>query len=76
VMRQGLRLIAAGGAVGIAIAASLNRTLASLLFGVSPLDVSTYALALGAMTILGVIALMLPAWTAARVAPTVVLRDH
>jgi predicted permease len=76
VMRQGLQLVVVGGAVGLTIAASLNQMLASLLFGVSPLDVMTFALAFGAMTLLGVMALLLPAWTAARVAPTVVLRDH
>jgi ABC-type antimicrobial peptide transport system permease subunit len=75
VMARGLLLTAAGAIGGVAIAASLTRWAASLLFGVSPLDPVTFALAIAKVTGIGVMACVLPAWNAARVAPVSVLRE-
>ena len=75
VIKRGLWLTAMGGVAGIAIATLLTRWLASLLFGVSPFDALTFAFAVAAVTCLGAIACALPAWNAARVAPTTVLRE-
>ena len=74
VYRQGLSLTVLGMAAGIAGAAIATRAIATLLFGVSPLDPATY---LGVVAVLGgvaVIACGVPAWRAARVDPAVTLR--
>jgi predicted permease len=76
VMRQGLLLTGAGLAAGIAASFVLNRALASLLFDVQPNDPITLA-AVGAL--IGVVALLacfVPARSATRVDPLVVLREE
>jgi predicted permease len=75
VVRRGLLLTAIGGATGIAIAAVLARSLGTLLFGISPLDVATFTVALITVACIGTIACLLPALKAARVAPATVLRE-
>jgi len=74
VLRQGLVLTAAGGAVGLLAALGLGRLLGSLLYGVpfwDPLVLGSAVLLLGAVTL---VACLLPAWRASRVDPLVVLR--
>jgi putative ABC transport system permease protein len=76
VLRETLRIAAVGVVAGLSGAALLTRSLASLLFGVTPLDALTYV---GAAAILGVVALaacVLPAARAARVDPAAALRQE
>jgi ABC-type antimicrobial peptide transport system permease subunit len=73
-LRQGLLLAIAGVAVGMVAAAGVTRFMASLLFGITPVDPLTYvavALGLGGTAVL---ASYLPALRAARVDPAVALR--
>ena len=73
-LRHGLLLSGIGIAVGLAGAAALTQLMASMLFGVNPLDWVTYlavALGLGATALL---ASYLPAARAARLDPSVALR--
>jgi len=73
-LRHGLMLSAIGIAIGLAGAAALTRLMASMLFGVNPLDWITYvavAVGLGATALL---ASYLPAARAARLDPSVALR--
>ena len=42
-VRNGLLLVAVGVASGLAVAAGLTRVMTSFLFGISPLDPTTYA---------------------------------
>ena len=73
-LRHGLVLSGIGIALGAAGAAGLTRLMASMLFGVSPLDWMTYvsvAVGLGATALL---ASYLPAARAARLDPSVALR--
>jgi predicted permease len=71
---QSLGLVAAGGVAGIAGAAWLSRYVRTLLFGIEPTDVLTYA---GAAVVLGLAALAasyLAARRATRVDPATALR--
>ena len=74
VMGQGLILAAIGIVIGLAASVALTRFLSSLLFGVSPTDLFTFA---GISILLAAIALLacyLPARRATRVDPMVALR--
>ena len=74
VVGQGVRMALAGVAVGIAGAVVLAQLLQRLLFGVSPLDVTTFALAVAALLLVCVAATWLPAWRASRVDPALAMR--
>jgi ABC-type antimicrobial peptide transport system permease subunit len=75
VLGEGLKLTAAGLALGLMGAAALGRAGSSLLFGVAPGDPLTY----GAVALLAVLvtlgACFLPARTAAKVEPSPALRQ-
>jgi predicted lysophospholipase L1 biosynthesis ABC-type transport system permease subunit len=76
VMKQGLQLAIAGIALGVAGALSLNRLIASLLFGVQPTDGATMGAVIAAITLAAGIACWLPAWRAARLDPNVLLKHE
>jgi predicted permease len=76
VLAQGLGLIVAGVAGGLAIAFAMNRVLASLLFGVKPSDPATIAGVITLMTGVALLACYLPARSATRVDPMIVLREE
>ncbi|MFN8061051.1 MAG: ABC transporter permease [Vicinamibacterales bacterium] len=67
VVRQGLGLTLVGVAIGMAAAVFLARYVSSLLFGVSPTDVVSFAAAAGAVAIVAGLACWWPARRAARV---------
>jgi putative ABC transport system permease protein len=74
VLQRGLALVLLGLVLGLAGAFALSRFLSSLLFGVSPVDGTTYA---GVALLLGLVALVaifLPAHRATRVDPLEALR--
>lgn len=73
VARQGAVLVAAGAALGLAGAWALARSLESLLYQTSPSEVTTYAGAVAALAVVGLLAAYLPARRAAEVDPTVAL---
>ncbi|HJU64855.1 MAG TPA: ABC transporter permease [Gemmatimonadaceae bacterium] len=74
VTRRGMTLIAIGVVVGIAGGAAVTRLMGSLLYGVSPLDAVTWALAIVALVAVGLLASLLPAWRATRADPLVAMR--
>jgi putative ABC transport system permease protein len=76
ILRGAMRPIVLGAGVGMVICAAVSRILASLLFGVSPLDAIAYVSV--AMFLLGValLASYLPARRALRVDPMVALRHE
>jgi hypothetical protein len=75
VMRRGLLLAAAGIGLGLASASAAAELMESLLFGVSPIDVPTYAVAGAVMLCVAFCASWLPATRAARLNPIAILRE-
>jgi putative ABC transport system permease protein len=74
VLRQGMVLTAIGSTIGLLGATLVTRTMVSLLFGVSRLDLTTY---LGVTLLLGSVAALAcwaPARRASKVDPNVALR--
>src|SRR5262245_13119496 len=69
VVREGVRLVALGTAIGLVLAFALTRLLTSLLFGVSRTDVVTYAGTIGFSFVLALAASWVPAWRAMKVEP-------
>jgi predicted permease len=74
VLARSLLLAGAGAAVGLAGAAATSRTVASLLYGVSPTDVTTYALTAGIVVAVALATAVAPALRAARTDPIVAMR--
>jgi ABC-type antimicrobial peptide transport system permease subunit len=76
VLKAGFKMVGGGIAAGLAAAILLTNSLASLLYGVQPLDPVTF---LSAPVFLGLIAFaacLIPALRAARVDPGVALHDE
>jgi predicted permease len=76
VLRRGLMLVLAGLALGTAAALAGTRMLASLLFGVRPIDPMTFGMAVAALLASAAVACYLPARRAAGIDPVTVLRNN
>ncbi|MGD2120702.1 MAG: ABC transporter permease [Gemmatimonadota bacterium] len=74
VVRQGLVLAVAGVVAGIVAAVAVTRLMASILFGVDPVDPLTYVTVSAVLMGVALLASYLPARRAARVDPMVALR--
>jgi putative ABC transport system permease protein len=72
----GLALVAIGAAIGIAGSLLLLRSLGTLLFGVTPYDVPTYAIVVVLLGGIAALASYLPARRAARIEPLTALRQE
>ena len=75
VLLDGLRLVALGGALGLAGAAIAARYLGALLFDVSPFEPLIYGVALASLSAAALMAMWPPARRAARVNPVTALRS-
>ncbi len=76
VLTRGLKIACAGVAAGLLGAALLARSLATLLYGVRPLDPGTFGATAALLAIIALAAAAIPAWRAARVDPAIALRDE
>jgi putative ABC transport system permease protein len=76
IVREGALLIGGGLAVGLTAALALAPVLASLLYGVSPRDATSFAGAPALLLLVGLAACLIPARHAARVDPSVSLRTE
>jgi putative ABC transport system permease protein len=74
VLRLAALPIGAGIVAGVVAAAWLSQFVASLLFGVVPLDVPSFALAVSVLIATGFLAALVPARRAGRVDPIIALR--
>jgi putative ABC transport system permease protein len=74
VLGQGLKLAAAGVAIGIVAALAMSRVIVTLLYQVQPFDAMTMAGVALLVAAVAITACWLPARRATRVAPTVALR--
>jgi predicted permease len=74
VTRQAVLLLAIGIGIGLAGSFAATKLLVSLLYGVSPLDMSAWVAATATLALAGVLAAVLPAWRATRADPVVALR--
>jgi hypothetical protein len=75
-LRNALSMLLVGLAAGLAGAFALTRVLKSLLFQVSALDPVALGVACVLMTLIGILASLIPASRAAGVDPMTVLRDE
>jgi putative ABC transport system permease protein len=76
VVGGGLRLAGIGAAVGLAASFMVLQPLGTLLFGVTPYDLSTYAVVLALLCTVAAVASYLPAHRAASIDPLVALREE
>ena len=76
VLTRGVKIAFAGIVIGLCGAAALARTMATLLFGVQPLDPATFGTAAAILAAVALAAAAIPAWRATTVDPAVVLRDE
>jgi putative ABC transport system permease protein len=76
VIREGLRLTTLGLVIGAALALVSGRAMRSLLFGVTPTDLRTYAGVVTVLACASLIACWIPGWRASRADPMEALRDE
>jgi ABC-type antimicrobial peptide transport system permease subunit len=75
IARRGLSLVALGLVFGLPAGYTLARAASSVLFGVTPGDPATYALAALALAGAAALACLAPALRAARLDPAAILRE-
>ncbi len=76
VMREGMALAATGVVIGLIATMLLSRTVASLVFGVSPTDPATLAVVTALLIVVAAVATFIPARRATRIDVVSVLRDE
>ncbi len=74
ILRQGVRMVVIGLAVGLLAALGITRLMTRLLIGISPSDPLTYAAVALLLSAVALLACWLPARRATRVDPSVALR--
>jgi putative ABC transport system permease protein len=75
VLINALRVVGAGAAIGLVLAAMSGRLIETMLFGVRPLDPMTFVFVTIVLGITAALSIVGPAWRAARIDPAVALRN-
>jgi ABC-type antimicrobial peptide transport system permease subunit len=76
VATHAMRVVGAGVAIGMVLAAVGGRLIETLLFGVRPLDPTTFLLVAVVVGITAALSIAGPAWCAARIDPAIALRNR
>jgi predicted permease len=76
VVRQGMQLTLIGIFAGMLGAFALTRIIASMLFGVTPTDITTFMAVPALLAAVAFAATVIPAWRASKVDPMVALREE
>ena len=76
VLQEAGWIVAGGIVAGVGLSIAATRWVSSLLYGVTPTDAPTFALAGLALTIVALAASLVPAWRAARLDPMQALREE
>ena len=74
ILRQQAQMILLGSAVGLILARAISGLLSSLLYGVSPHDLTTFVLSWVVLALIALLASAAPALRATRTDPCVTLR--
>ncbi len=75
ILVQGSKPLFVGIVIGLGLAVGLGRALSTILFGVTGTDPATFATIPLLLVLVSVVALLIPASRASRIAPVVALRD-
>jgi ABC-type antimicrobial peptide transport system permease subunit len=75
ILMQGMRLTAVGVVVGLLVAVAMGRLMTSLLYGVSPFDVTTFVVGAATFLVVAALAGIIPAVRASRIPPAVALQS-
>ena len=76
VVRQGMSLVLIGVLIGAVLGAATGQLLATVLYGISPLDPIAFGGAIGLLLLIALLANYLPARRASRIDPMVALRSE
>jgi ABC-type antimicrobial peptide transport system permease subunit len=76
IVREALRLVLAGGAIGLPLAFLAARAVSGLLYATPPSDPVAYATAVGVLVIVAAFAAYIPARRASRLDPMMALRTE
>jgi putative ABC transport system permease protein len=76
VLQGGVRLTILGTLIGLMGAFIVTRSLAALLFEITPLDPISYSAAVALLALISVCACLVPAWRASRVDPIVAMQSE
>jgi macrolide transport system ATP-binding/permease protein len=76
IVGDGMKLVAIGAAIGVAVAIALTKVMSSLLFGIAPADAFTFAIVSTGALFVALLACFIPARRATKVDPLVALRDE
>jgi putative ABC transport system permease protein len=75
VIVNAVSVIAAGAAIGLAVSAASARLIRNVLFGVQPLDMTTFILVTLVLAAAAALSVVGPAWRVARIDPAAALRN-
>ena len=75
VVGSAIKVITVGGVIGLVLAAAFGRLISTMLFGVQPLDLPTFALVTIVLGLTAALSIAGPAWRAVRIDPAVALRS-